>query len=88
MRENRFPKSLDIPIISAKYGLLTSNEPIEDYLVFEDPAAGVERWHGWFVPPAWEFVSEVWAYERKPVREVAYDHEDDDAIQMIREMDP
>ena len=31
MREDRFPKSLDILIVSAKYGLLTSDEPIEDY---------------------------------------------------------
>ena len=31
MREKRFPKSLDILIVSAKYGLLTSDEPIEDY---------------------------------------------------------
>ena len=31
IRENRFPKSLDILIISAKYGLLKSDEPIEDY---------------------------------------------------------
>ena len=31
MRENRFPKSLDILIVSAKYGLLKSDELIEDY---------------------------------------------------------
>ena len=31
MRENRFPRSLDILIVSAKYGLLKSDEPIEDY---------------------------------------------------------
>lgn len=31
MRENRLPKSLDILIVSAKYGLLTSDEPIEWY---------------------------------------------------------
>ena len=30
-REDRFPKSLDILIVSAKYGLLKSDEPIEDY---------------------------------------------------------
>ena len=30
-RERRFPKSLDILIVSAKYGLLKSDEPIEDY---------------------------------------------------------
>lgn len=31
MREDRFPKSLDILIVSAKYGLLTSGERITDY---------------------------------------------------------
>ena len=51
----------------------------------DDPAVAVERRHGWLVPPAWEFVSEIWAYERKPVREAVYDHEDDDGVQMIRE---
>ena len=30
-RENCFPKSLDILIVSARYGLLKSDEPIEDY---------------------------------------------------------
>ena len=42
----------------------------------DDPAVAVERRHGWLVPPAWEFVSEVWAYERRsPESEVVYDHE-------------
>ena len=31
IRENRLPESLDILIISAKYGLLRSDEPIPDY---------------------------------------------------------
>ena len=31
IRENRFPKSLDILIVSAKYGLLKSDDPIECY---------------------------------------------------------
>ena len=31
IREKRFPESLDILIVSAKYGVLTSDEPIEDY---------------------------------------------------------
>ena len=30
-RENRLPKDLDILIISAKYGLLKSDDPIECY---------------------------------------------------------
>ena len=41
----------------------------------ENPAVAVEQRHGWLVPPAWEFISEVWEYERKPVSEVEYDHE-------------
>ena len=39
------------------------------------PEASVEHQHGWIVPPAWEFVSEVREYERKPESEVQYDHE-------------
>lgn len=31
IRENRLPKNLDILIVSAKYGLLQSDAPIEDY---------------------------------------------------------
>lgn len=31
IRENRLPKNLDILIVSAKYGLLQPDEPIEDY---------------------------------------------------------
>ena len=27
------------------------------------------------IPPEWEFQSEVWAYERKPVRETVYGHD-------------
>ena len=41
----------------------------------DNPAVAVEQRHGWLVPPEWEFVSEVWEYERKPVSEVVYDHE-------------
>lgn len=51
----------------------------------DDPAVAVERRHGWLVPPAWEFVSEVWEYERKSVSEVEYVHEDDDEVPVIRE---
>ena len=40
-----------------------------------NPAVAVEQRHGWLIPPAWEFISEVWAYERKPVSEVTYEHE-------------
>ena len=39
------------------------------------PEAAVEHQHGWIVPPAWEFVSEVREYERKSEREVQYEHE-------------
>ena len=41
----------------------------------DTPAVAVEQRHGWLIPPEWEFISEVWEYERKPVSEVAYDHE-------------
>ena len=39
------------------------------------PEAAVEHRHGWIVPPAWEFVSEVREYERKPESQIRYDHE-------------
>ena len=29
----------------------------------DNPAVAVEQRHSWLVPPAWEFVSEVWAYD-------------------------
>ena len=57
--------------------------------VFEDPelpvpsdtpGVAVEQRHGWLVPPAWEFVSEVWEYERKPMSEVEYDPESEVTI--------
>ena len=41
----------------------------------DTPAVAVEQRHGWLVPPVWEFISEVWASERKPVSETEYDHE-------------
>ena len=41
----------------------------------DNPAATVEARHGWIVLPAWEFISEVWAYERKPVQETEYEHD-------------
>ena len=40
----------------------------------DNPAATVEARHGWIVPPAWEFISEVWEYQRKPI-ETVYDHD-------------
>lgn len=49
----------------------------------ENPAVAVEQRHGWLVPPAWEFVSEVWEYERKPVSEIEYDPESE--VPIIRE---
>ena len=49
----------------------------------ENPAMAVEQRHGWLVPPDWEFVSEVWEYERKPVSEGAYEHEGE--VPVIRE---
>ena len=46
----------------------------------ENPAVAVEQRHGWLVPPEWEFISEVWEYERKPESEVEYDHESEVGI--------
>ena len=42
----------------------------------------VETRHGWLIPPEWEFVTEAWEYERKPVSEVTYDH--DSEVNIIR----
>lgn len=39
----------------------------------ENPAVAVEQRHGWLTPPEWEFISEVWEYERKPVSAGEYD---------------
>ena len=33
----------------------------------DNPAVAVEQRHGWLIPPEWEFQSEVWEYERKPI---------------------
>ena len=41
----------------------------------DNPAATVEARHGWIVPPEWEFISEIWAYQRKPESEITYDHD-------------
>ena len=49
----------------------------------DTPAVAVEQRHGWLIPPEWEFQSEVWEYERKPVSEVTYDH--DSEVNVIRE---
>ena len=46
----------------------------------DNPGVAVEQRHGWLVPLEWEFVSEVWAYERKPESEVVYDHESEVTI--------
>ena len=50
----------------------------------DNPAVAVEqRQPGWLIPPAWEFISEVWEYERKRVQEDVYDHESE--VTVIRE---
>ena len=49
----------------------------------ENPAVAVEQRHGWLIPPEWEFISEVWVYERTPVSEVEYEHESE--VRIIRE---
>ena len=47
----------------------------------DNPEETVEERHGWVIPPAWQFISEVWAYERKPVEETVYDH--DSEVQLL-----
>ena len=51
----------------------------------DNPAVAVEQRHGWLVPPAWEFISEVWVSERKRVPETVYEHEGDDEVRILRE---
>ena len=46
----------------------------------DNPAVAVEQRHGWLIPPTWEFVSEVWEYERKLVREDVSEHESEVGI--------
>ena len=46
----------------------------------DNPAVAVEQRHGWLIPPAWEFISEVWEYERKSLEETVYDHESEIGI--------
>ena len=46
----------------------------------DNPAIAVEQRHGWLIPPEWEFISEVWEYERKRVQEDVYDHESEVGI--------
>ena len=46
----------------------------------DNPAVAVEQQHGWLIPPEWEFISEVWEYERKRVSETVYDHESEVGI--------
>jgi hypothetical protein len=49
----------------------------------DNPAVAVEQRHGWLIPPEWEFQSEVWEYERKPVSEMTYDYNSE--VTVIRE---
>lgn len=49
------------------------------------PTVAVEQQHRWLAPPEWEFISEVWEYERKLLSEVKYDHEDDDEVRIVWE---
>ena len=46
----------------------------------DNPAVAVEQRHGWLIPPEWEFISEVWEYERKPESELVYEHESEVGI--------
>lgn len=42
---------------------------------FREHQRAVEHRHGWFIPPEWECISEVWEYKRKTVSETVYDHD-------------
>lgn len=47
----------------------------------DNAASTVEERHGRVIPPAWQFISEVWVYERRsPVSEIEYDHESEVGI--------
>ena len=35
-----------------------------------DPMQPIEYRDGWIIPPEWEFMSQRWCYERKPVSEL------------------
>ena len=55
-------------------------------IIYEDgePAQPLEYRHGWIIPPAWEFISEIWECERNLVSEVVYD-QDSEADLLDRE---
>ena len=46
----------------------------------QEPAQPLEYRHGWIIPPEWEFISEVWEYERKPVLKTVCDHDSEVGI--------
>ena len=64
-------------------GSNSSYEDPELPLPSDNPVIAVEQRHGWLIPPEWEFISEIWEYERKRVPETVYDHESE--IGIIRE---
>ena len=33
----------------------------------QEPTQPLEYWHDWLILPEWEFISEVWEYERKSI---------------------
>ena len=52
----------------------------------DNPAVAVEQRHGWLIPPEWEFQSEVWEYERKPIdgdRGKTVEHFDESEVREI-----
>ena len=77
-------------LIFGRNGIRGERRGIE--VIYEDPeppvpsdmpAVAVEQPHGWLVPPAWEFVSEVWECERESsVSDVEYNYESE--VTLIR----
>lgn len=66
----------DAPVAQWKLKKIEFLFPDDDLSLHTNrPEASVEHQHGWVVPPAWEFVSEVREFERKSESEVRYDHE-------------
>ena len=77
----RIYEAWDAPVEQWRLKKIEFLFPDDDLPLHTDsPEATVEHRHGWVVPPAWEFISEVREYERKPEREITYDHDSEVGI--------
>ena len=69
----------DAPAVGSPKDRMIYEAP--DYpLRSDNPEATVEERHGWVIPLAWRFISEVYECERKSVTETEYDHESEVGI--------